>query len=281
MRNFARITLLSGSLVLGALAIGACGGSVAAEPATAQSAASTAPVGTNTHGPVKLVGDALGTVALRPEQRTELEQLATAAETRHESMRTARNELTEAIALQIDAGKIDRAALQPKIDATTQAFDAVRPGDRAALERVHAILDASQREKLVDALQAQIKGKKGDHNPRAAMQEWATDLKLTDAQRDQIKTLIKTQLHKGGDAHHDGHHGGHGGKVLEAFKGDRFVMDEVAPATDAHAKSQEMSGRFLGMAEQILPILTPEQRTLAAGKIRAKSATMEDHMGGL
>ena len=32
-----------------------------------------------THGVVKLIGDALGEVALRPDQRTELEKLAVAA----------------------------------------------------------------------------------------------------------------------------------------------------------------------------------------------------------
>ncbi len=269
MRNVAFIATLSGSVILGALSL-ACGGSVA-DAASVQSAASTAPVGASTHGPVKVVGAALGTVALRPDQRTELEQLAAAAEARHETMRGARQDLMGAIAAQVEAGKIDRAMLQPKMDATAKAFEAVRPGDAAALERMHTILDTSQREKFVDALEAQFKSKRGEHNPRSAMQAWATELKLTDAQRDQIKALLKAEFHKGSDGHHGDHgdhaKGGHGGKVLEAFKSDHFVASEVMPDG---AKAQQASARFLGMAEAIVPLLTPEQRTIAATKLRAE-----------
>jgi Spy/CpxP family protein refolding chaperone len=115
------------------------------------------------------------------------------------------------------------------------------------------------------------------------MKKWAEDLKLTDAQRDQIKDAMRARF-KEAHEHGEGHpwaemkaHKERAEKVFEAFKGERFVMDEVAPRMEAHAMANKMSARILQMVETVLPILTAEQRTIAAQKIRAHSAdaTME------
>jgi Spy/CpxP family protein refolding chaperone len=263
------------------LAVGACGGSTAADngPQTAQSAVTTAPVGASTHGPVKLVGNALGEVPLRPDQRTELEKLATDAEARHQSVAGARKDLVEAVAVQVEAGTLDRAALQPKIDAAAAAWDTIRTQDRAALERVHAILDTSQRAQFVDALHGQMKAARGKHEGREGMHEWAADLKLTDAQKDQIKQAFHA---KAKDHGRDGHaewkdHQAQGGKVMDAFKSDHFVMDEVSPKKDVKESAAKMSGHLLGMIETVLPILTPEQRQIAGQKIRAHATSDDAH----
>jgi len=270
--------IASVSLVALALSAAACGGTTSidqAPPATAQSAMTTAPIGVATHGPVKLVGDALGEVPLRADQRAELEKLATDAEARHQSTMQTRKDLTEAVALQVEAGKIDRAALQPKIDAAAAAWQSVQDADRASLERVHAILDASQREKFVAALQGRMQAAKGemrDHG-RDHMKQWADDLKLTDAQRDQLKEAFREKMKAHAAGGHDfrgefkAHHA-QAEKVMDAFKGDRFVLDEVAPKKDPKVMAAKMSDGILGMVETALPILTPEQRTIAAGKIR-------------
>ncbi len=280
------------SLLALSLAVAACGGSTATDTGaqTAQNAVTKAPVGVATHGPVKMVGDALGQVPLRPEQRTELEKLATDAETRHQSVAPARKDLVEAVALQVESGTLDRAALQPKIDAAATAWDGIRTQDRAALERVHTILDASQRAAFTDALHAQMKEGREHHGPdgmhaknghHGKMQEWATDLKLTDAQKDQIKAAFQA---KGKDHEHDIHaemkdHHAKGGQVMDAFKSEHFVMDEVSPKVDTKQAAAKMSGRMLGMIEVVLPILTPEQRKIAADKIRSHAAAGgEDHM---
>jgi Spy/CpxP family protein refolding chaperone len=266
------------SLLALSLAVAACGGSTAADTGaqSAQSGATTAPVGVSTHGPVKMVGDALGQVALRPEQRTELEKLAADAEARHQTVAPARKDLVEAVAAQVEAGTLDRAALQPKLDAAATAWESIRTQDRAALERVHAILDTTQRAAFTDALHTQMKAARSNHGGRGGMlKEWAADLKLTDAQTDQIKQAFQA---KGKEHGHDFHaemkdQHAKGGQVMDAFKSDRFVMDEVSPK-QATAK---MSGRMLGLIETVLPILTPEQRQLAAQKIRAHATAGDDH----
>ena len=277
---------LSVVLMAGSLSMAACGGSVAEQPQTAQSAVSKAPIAQDAHGPVKMIGTALGDVPLRAEQRTEIEKLATDAEARHATGRQARKDLMEAVALQVEAGKVDRAALQPKVDAVAAEMEKSRDADRASFERLHAILDANQRVAFVNALEAKVHEKMGGHadhtnkSGRGGMKQWAEDLKLTDDQKKQIFAAFHEKMkdHHGDHAHGD-HEGGkeRGAKVMEAFKTDHFVMNEVAPKVDMKAAANKMSDRMLGMVETALPILTPEQRTLAAQKIRARAADGDAH----
>lgn len=286
MFNRFRSVVLVASIPLFALASTACGGSVSEQPVASQSSATKAPVAQGAHGPVKLVGEALGEVPLRPEQRTEIEKLAADAEARHQAGGTAHKDLMEAVALQIEAGKIDRAALQPKIDAAAAQWDKSRDADRAALERLHAILTPDQRAAFVDALEAKFQAKRAEHGDHAdharghkggPMKEWATALKLTDDQQTQIKDAMKAKFqamraqHQG-DKHAGGDHD-MGKKVLAAFKTDHFVMAEVAPKVDSAKIANKMSDRFIGMVEVVVPILTPEQRTLAAAKVRTDMTT--------
>jgi Spy/CpxP family protein refolding chaperone len=279
----------------------ACGGSVEA-PQTA--GLSKAPVGQNTHGFVKVAGEALGEVPLKNEQRTELEKIASEADQRHASMADGRKELANAIADQVEKGTIDRAALQPKIDRVVADMEKVRPADQAAMARVHAILDADQRNAFVDALEKKMHEAREHHEGRGHggfghMKQLADELNLTDAQKDQIKTVFMdahkehakdAKEHVGGEGahrgphHRDGQkahggHGGHGGPGgkhgLERFRDDTWDPTVGGPHGDMKEHAAQGTTRMLGLAEKILPILTPEQRKIAADKLRAMSAKGE------
>ena len=263
------------SFAISAGALGCAGTAESGPAATAQSAATKAPVAAHAQGAqVRLVGEALGEVELRPDQRATIEQLASDADTRHGATKQAHVDLANALAAQIEAGKIDRAALQPKIDAAAEAWKTSRPADRAALEKLHAVLDANQRSAFVDALAEKLHGKGDERGGREHFMKLADDLKLTADQKSQIGGILRDQM----KAHHGDFNAGHakGKAMMDAFKGDHFVIDEVSPADDIHAKANEMSGHILGVVEQILPILTPEQRIIAAAKVREHAAqTME------
>jgi Spy/CpxP family protein refolding chaperone len=277
----------------------ACGGTVEHSPQTSASAATKAPIGTNTHGFVKLVGDALGEVPLRADQRTAIETLASEAEARHAPMADARKELMLAFADQVEKGTIDRTALQPKLDKVTADFEKVRADDRAALSKLHGILDADQRNAFVDALHEQMKAKHAEHAEHmqggfGKLKQLAADLALTDAQKSQIHDVMR-EAHKEGmeawkqRAHgehgtapaewsrqHAGRHpgGGHHGKrPLEAFREDKFDLDKVAPSHGAKAMAQFGTERMTKLADKVLPILTPEQRKIAADKLRTMAAS--------
>ena len=291
MTRFPKVAFVL-TLGLGTLAaLPGCGASAAETPTQTAQAATRAPFAQPSHGPVKMILVALGDVPLRADQRATIDQLAKDAEARHDGVRAAREAMTLAVADQVQAGSIDHAALQPKVDALVAAMDKARPADRAALEKLHALLDADQRVAFVDAMQAHGPGRPGGGEGMERLKQLGDELKLTDEQRGKIRELITAEWRGNhGGPPHDGdhgpgpgpgggmHHGGHPGKVLDAFKGDHFVLDEVAPPPDA--KELIRGGdRMLHLAEVVLPILTPEQRTALAGKIRdrAKSDDLDEH----
>ncbi len=292
-----RFTALA--LVLAAASSACSGSQTVGEPtANASSGTTVAPINVVVHGRTKVFVEALGQVPLRADQRTAIEQMATDAELRGEPGRKAREALVLAIADQVQAGAIDKVALQPKIDAVTAAHDAARPADRAAFEKLHDLLTPEQRVAFVTSMQNGFpshdgKGP-GQGMMRGRMQKWAADLGLTQDQQDQIRQKIQArwQAHFAGavagtdeqktNAIEDGQMAVKGHQMhqqmkatLEAFKGDKFSMDQVAPIQNETGMRDQFAGHMLGMLETSLPILTPDQRTIAATKLRARAANLE------
>ncbi|HZU85715.1 MAG TPA: Spy/CpxP family protein refolding chaperone [Polyangiaceae bacterium] len=261
-------------LVLSMAAVG-CGGSVASEqPSSVSAAATRAPVARGAHGVVRLVGDALGDVPLTPSQRADIEKLAADSDAAHAEARAARRELMLAIAAQVEAGAIDRAALQPRIDAVAAAVARAQPADRAALERLHGLLTPDQRSAFVAALESRWNERPAPQGAHP-LRQWARDLNLSGDQRDQIKAALQARLrggpHEGGGPRAWAEARERRAKLLEAFEKDRFVLDEVAPTQEGAGRAARAGDWLLGVAEAALPVLTPEQRVVAAQKIRARA----------
>ena len=273
------LVVASSALASSVVALG-CGGSSAAQPAAMTGAGlSRAPVAPTAHGPVQLFGAALGDVPLSTAQRTDIETLAADAETRQLAIRTARQELAVAIASQVETGAVDRAVLAPKVDAIAAAVAAAQPADRVAFERLHAILGPDQRTAFVNAVDVRIHERIAVGRERHPLRQWAKDLGLSEDQRAQLETIFKSRApaakEDGGMGHGPrGDH--HGAKVMDAFKQDRFVMDEVDPAQDRSPQIHHRVDHMLGTIEAALPVLTASQRTLAAQKIRARAEQGDD-----
>jgi Spy/CpxP family protein refolding chaperone len=279
-----RHLLLPFTFALAVPAFGAGCGSAATHAASPDQAL-RAPLAVTLHGPVKVVGDALGDVPLRPDQRAQIEQLATDTEARHAESLAARKDLTLAIADQVQSGHIDRAALAPKIDALAAALQKAQPSDRASVDKLHEILTPDQRVEFVDALEAHIGEHRSEAKGKHPLKQWAEDLKLSDDQKNQIRAALRSRMQgvhdgPGAQPHEHGEHGGEhpwaegrerGAKLLAAFKQDHFVLDEVAPAKDVSKRVAKMSDRILSMAETVVPLLTPEQRSIAAQKLRERA----------
>ena len=111
------------------------------------------------------------------------------------------------------------------------------------------------------------------------MEQWAADLKLTDAQRAQIAGIFATlRGEHGGDPHRGSDHRGdfnsmhdgvaHGPHFADSFRSETLTLP---PPQDAHVHAGAMADHFVRIAEAALPILTPEQRTLAAAKLRQQA----------
>jgi Spy/CpxP family protein refolding chaperone len=260
----------------GPLGLLGCGGASASQSVSIPGA-TRAPVAQNTHGPVKVVGEALSDVPLTPQQRGDIAQLAAEADARHGATRAAERDLLGALAAQVQVGAIDRSALQPKIDAVVAATAQAQPADRAAIERLHSILGPDQRTAFVDALEARLAEHHGRWSGRHPMRELIKELKLSDTQLSQIKTVAKDSMRsmregKGPGTWGLGEGWHRGAKVLHAFEQDHFVLDEVAPPIDVGKRATTMTDHFVTLASQVFPILTPEQRAIVARELRQRAS---------
>jgi Spy/CpxP family protein refolding chaperone len=259
--------LASSSVLVCGLLVSACGASTETEAATAAQVGGSEVPPEVSH--MAMIRDALSKVSLRADQKTIVDQLGREAEARHEPIRKARTDLHAALADQVQTGKIDRAALKPQIDALLAAIDQSRAADRVALGRLHDILDKDQRGQFVDAVEANFKGRHHDHPGMHNARRWAADLNLTDQQRDQIRAAMQAKFEGQREAmkgewkamRDRGH------QLLESFRQDQFTLDPNAPIF-GRDKVERGIGKMIDFAETALPYLTPEQRGIAAQKIR-------------
>jgi Spy/CpxP family protein refolding chaperone len=255
---------------MGAVALSACGGaSVDAETAAAAQAGGGEDPPEVAH--MRFIREALSKLTLRADQKAIVEQLGREADARHEPIRNARSALQGALADQVAAGKIDRAALKPQVDALLQAIEQSRAADRVALGRLHDVLDTTQRNQFVDAIEDQFHRGRGEHGGMGGMhmKRWASDLNLTDQQRDQIRASIHAKFQGDRDAMREQFHQmrEQGKAMLESFRQDQFTPDANAPIFTKD-KLERGVGKMIDLAEAAIPVLTPEQRAIAAQKIR-------------
>jgi hypothetical protein len=207
-------------------------------------------------------------VQLRPDQKTAVEAMKAEAEKRHAPVKAAKDRLATALADQIEKGELDRCALAPDIKALASAVADARPGDRAAFEKLHSILDPTQRGVFVDALKRQWDSLEKMHAPAALADKMAKELNLSaDQKASEEKILTGLREVDEAEPSYAAHHE-RWTKILDAFKGDHFVLDEIAPMGDVAAHSAAKVERMLWAKEAILPVLNPEQHKGLADKIR-------------
>ena len=229
------------------------------------------------HGRGGLLRASLRLDSLSAGQRQQIEALASQEKTAHENVRAARGQLMQAIASGLDTGTIDDKTLAPRVQAVEGAIQADEPSDRATLEKLHAILTPAQRVELVGRIEArgekmqEHRAEAKDAAPRANVGPWAHGLGLSDAQRAQIAANLQSSRPAVDETLRGEERATHQ-RVLEAFKGDRFVMTELAPAKDPRLVAGEVEG-MVRIAKASAPVLTAEQRATAAEKLR----TMASH----
>jgi hypothetical protein len=259
---------LYGSLTALLLGTTACASRAEPDAATPAQAAVGADAPEAAH--LNLIRQALAKVALRADQKQQVDQLAAEAAARHAPIQQARQALANALADQVQAGAIDRTTLKPRLDALQQAVEQSRPADRAALVTLHNLLDSTQRNQFVDALEAQFRGRASEGRGMQ-MHKWASDLNLSEQQRQQLQAAMRTEFQgKGGGGRGEWRGQAEKGKKLfESFRQDQFTIDSTFAV--APNRVERGATRFVDLAEAAVPILTPEQRAIAAQKLRALS----------
>jgi Spy/CpxP family protein refolding chaperone len=235
------------------------------------------------HGHGDLLHASLRLESLSASQRQQIERLVASEKAATANVRAARGQLTQAVAAGLGSGSVNEQALGPQLQAVEGAIQADEPVMRGTLEKLHAVLTPAQRSELVGEIEAREARMHARHAQFAERRDggaaqakeaggvgpWGRALGLTEAQRAQIKAnLGSTPTVDPGlrvEARTERQ------RVLDAFKGDRFVMNEIAPARDPRLIDEE-AGRLVRLAKAAAPVLTAEQRATAAAKLQQMAA---------
>jgi Spy/CpxP family protein refolding chaperone len=286
------------------MALAACAGAKTESSVPQIAGATVAPLASpNAHGPIRRLAEVFGKIPLRAEQRTEVEALLAAASLRHDAVMKGGLPLMNALAEQIEKGVIDRASLLAIASEAHAKHEAAMVEDRAAIAKLHALLLPEQRAMVADSLKEREGGSRHgghsghrhehegtegkDEGPEAAhdgqrMHEHGGGLfvpfralNLDDAQKAKIAEILKDQRSVSQGAEHEHGHEAHHKNVregLEAFRSPNFDAQKALPAVDS-----QMGIRMIDMAEKIVKVLTPEQRTLAAKMMRERALSKSEH----
>jgi Spy/CpxP family protein refolding chaperone len=256
-------------------------GTLALLPAGVAFAQEAPPQGQHGHGHHRggerqgLLGAALKLESLTPAQRGQIEQLVAGERTARTPVRQADAQVLTVLAQQVEAAKVDEAALAPSLTVKRTAVMAEKQVDQAALAQLHSILTPAQRGELVDRIEARVAEHQGNRQGKGGHWEGkgggeAGRLGLSDQQKAQLRANLQAEgggrrAERGAGQQAAEH--GQRKAALESFRGDSFQ-----PGAMAHSGRGE--GRELRMTEALIPVLTPNQRATLATQLRNRAAKM-------
>lgn len=274
-----------GALLLAAAATGCSAATTSEEPAkpvAAEQAAATQDAPGAHAGMAGMLAEAAGKLDLTPQQKQTVDAIKADLQAKSAPIKEARAAYVAALADGVSKGAIDPQALATPKQNLTRAAEAFKPQLQDAMNRLHAALNADQRQKLVDVLGEERKEWKHEAmgGMHGHMKKMAAELDLSADQIQTIKSNLRAahKEHEGDKAAMQAKHEemkAHMQKLRDAFKGDAFD----ARALDIGKELPVMAGQHAEKAERFLSIVTPTltapQRAKLAAMIQKRGATME------
>jgi Spy/CpxP family protein refolding chaperone len=237
-------------------------------------------------GFVGFVMSAVETLGVAPEQQAAIDSFRKEYHKHMKPLREANHALTMTIADGLAAGTIDHAKVNAELAKATAAAPAVNTAIEKLLGELHKALRPEQRAALVDKVDAHFSAWKevSNHPAEGAkadrpLKRLAKELNLTKDQVEKIHaTLDGTKEKKTFDtAAADAYL-----KAFDsAFTADPFDAKKLPPAGPESGKIVSWGGgRMAALYEAMAPVLTPEQRTTLATKLRERAEAKEKEKEG-
>jgi hypothetical protein len=183
----------------------------------------------------------------------------------------AKDDLLLAVADQLDSGKIDRTALQPKVDRLANVLQKASPVTRAALDQLHRILTPEQRGQFADALSQAIDERRDSERSGAWIERWASELGLSGSQKCDLTRAVEASEKPATTTDEQRPID----RLLEQFKGDSFSADRALAGADPAQRARTLADRIVGTAQKVGSVLTDAQRVRAAELLRDHVATQQ------
>jgi Spy/CpxP family protein refolding chaperone len=212
----------------------------------------------------QLIDQALSGVNLRSDQKQTLQATGADVDTKVAAVDQAKRDLLRAMADEIEAGKIDEGALHSKTEKFADAATAASPAVRKAFQTLHDTLDPQQRKQFVDAFRSATSQGAAMGDPHATLEKWSMALNLTDEEKQKIGQILSSSASGPSTVRQ------RVDKVLDAFASDQFKIDDVLPIGNEHERAEAVAKNMQDVASKVTDVLTPEQRRIAAEKIRER-----------
>jgi Spy/CpxP family protein refolding chaperone len=212
-----------------------------------------------------------------PEQQDQLQKIEADMHAKMQPAHDVEKQILLALADGVAAGNVDHGKLDPMAQQLAEAAAGIHDGVVDSLNQLHNILNASQRQALVDKVEAHLAvwhhtnvddeaGNKDKNDGQ--IDALAKLLSLTPQQVDQITSAYVGAIGsapKFDRAEADNHlHA-----FAEAFTADQFDAKSLTTGAqlNAHMAAWGIS-RTINLYAAAAPILTPDQRTKAADELR-------------
>jgi Spy/CpxP family protein refolding chaperone len=288
MASMARRIGMAAAVLIAAGATVGCAGSAANSPPAAT--ASTAAAGNDDvaagltehhryhhHGGVTLfIAMSLDTLGVSPEQRAAVEKIRTDLHAQMGPARTAEQNLAVTLADGLAAGHIDRAQVDAAVARVTAAAATVHEASADALNELHAALTPPQRAALVDKVEshwavwqkANAEEAGSANRDDGQLATLATDLGLTQDQVDKIRAGLGEAM-KVAPRLDPQEISAHLRALGDAFRSEKFDAKGLPDASGANAHLVGWGASHMAhFVEAVTPVLTPDQRTKLAERLR-------------
>jgi Spy/CpxP family protein refolding chaperone len=201
----------------------------------------------------QLVGEALGQLNLTESQKSAIGQAFHDVASQQASVSHAKRALMLAIADQIRSGHVDKNALKSEVDSYANAVGNATPAMLHALDKLHSILEPSQREQFASS----IRQLANQHRSEYAAGRWIDD-SYSPTSADEKQELDR---------------------LLDAFSGQQFSAEQVTSNRDIVSDARQDANRMIDMASKVNGVLTPEQRNREADVLRKAAPAQSAHPG--
>ncbi|MGO8997847.1 MAG: periplasmic heavy metal sensor [Polyangiaceae bacterium] len=226
------------------------------------------------HGGVTLLlAMSLDTLGVPPEEKPQLEKIRQDLHARMEPSRAAEQALVGLLADGIAAGAIDTAKVDAAVAQLSSTAAAVHDASTDALNRLHAVLTPPQRAALIDKLEAHWSvWQKANTDESDHLAQLAGDLTLAPDQIDKVRASLADAMKT--IPHFDPQEvAAHIRAFGDAFKAETFDAKTLTTGGPATAHMVGWGGAHMArFLESVSPVLTPDQRTKLAQRLR-------EHMG--
>jgi Spy/CpxP family protein refolding chaperone len=231
------------------------------------------------HGGVPgLILMSLKDLDLSVDQQAAVDKIRADLASKMEPAKAAGKDLGETLADGVAAGKVDRAKVDAAIGKLVTQVQGVHDASLTVLDQLHAALNAQQRAKLVDEVQAHWEKWKeahgrdetDDHQHRSGhLLGLVQELGLSQDQADKIKASFRDKMRAAPQDRAHKEVQDHLQAFATAFKADTFDAKKLSGAKAANGHMARWGAtRMARFIEAATPVLTPEQRAKLAQTIR-------------